>query len=115
MGLLCVGMAVFIYHTISYLKTPEPVAKTEIVIKERVPKPFTIQVAAYLADSHASDYVSLLTRQGVDARIKKTTAGGKTWYLIHVSEFENRKTAATYGNQLKSEHIIEEFFVTNKE
>jgi hypothetical protein len=114
MGLLCVGLAVFVYHTISYLKTPEPVAKTEIVIKESVPKPFTIQVAAYLADSHARDYVALLTRQGVDARIKKTTAGGKTWYLIHVSEFETRKTAAMYGNQLKSEHIIEEFFVTNK-
>jgi hypothetical protein len=117
MGVLCLGMVVFVYHTISYLKTPEPepVAKTEIVIEERVPKPFTIQVAAYLTDTHAKEYVARLTKQGVDARIKQTAAGGKTWYLIHVSEFENRQTAAAYGNHLKSENIIEEFFVSNQQ
>jgi hypothetical protein len=115
MGGVCLGLAVFIHHTISYLKTPEPepVAKTEIVIEERVPKPFTIQVAAYLTDTHAKEYVERLTKQGVDARIKQTTAGGKTWYLIRVSEFENRQNAAAYGNHLKSENIIEEFFVSN--
>ncbi len=51
----------------------------------------------------------------MDARIKQTTAGGKTWYLIHVSEFEDRESAAAYGNQLISEKIIEEFFVSNKQ
>jgi hypothetical protein len=115
--LVCVfaGMAGFIYHTIFYLKTPEPVTKIETVIQERVPKPFTIQVAAYLAETHARRYVTQLTRQGVDARIKKTTGGGKTWYLIQVSEFEDRQAAAAFGNHLKSENIIEEFFVSNKE
>jgi hypothetical protein len=115
MGVLCIGAAAFIYHTVFYLTPPEPVAQTETIIEESVLKPFTIQVAAYLTDTHARHYVRQLTQQGVDARIKKTTGGGKTWYLIHVSEFEDRQSAAAYGNQLKSENIIEEFFVSNKE
>ncbi len=112
---LCLVMAVFVYQTIAYLNAPEPVIRTETVIEERVPRPFTIQVAAYLTDTHAKEYVARLTNQGVDARIKQTTAGGKTWYLIHVSEFEDRESAAAYGNQLISEKIIEEFFVSNKQ
>jgi hypothetical protein len=115
MGVACIGMAVFIYQTVFYLKTPEPVVETKTILEERVLKPFTIQVAAYLTDTHAKDYVTQLSQQGVDARIKTTTGGGKTWYLIHVSEFEDRQSAAAYGNQLKSENIIEEFFVSNKE
>jgi hypothetical protein len=51
----------------------------------------------------------------VDARIKTTTGGGNTWYLIQVSEFEDRQMAAAYGNHLISENIIEEFFVSNKD
>jgi hypothetical protein len=113
--LVCVfaGMAGFIYHTVFYLKAPEPVTRTEAVIEERVPKPFTIQVAAYLTDTHAREYVARLSQKGVDARIKTTTGGGKTWYLIHVSGFEDRQSAAAYGNRLISENIIEEFFVSN--
>ena len=113
-GAGCIGMAVFIYQTVFYLKASEPVVETEIIIEERTAKPFTIQVAAYLTDTHAKDYVARLSKQGVDARIKTTTGGGKTWYLIHVSEFEDRQSAAAYGNRLKSENIIEEFFVSNK-
>jgi len=115
--LVCVfgGMVGFIYHTVFYLKTPEPVIRTEAVIEERVPRPFTIQVAAYLTDTHARNYVARLSQKGVDARIKTTTGGGKTWYLIHVSEFEDRQSAAAYGNRLISENIIEEFFVSNKQ
>lgn len=115
MGVGGIGMAIFIYQTVFYLKAPEPVTETEIILEARVEKPFTIQVAAYLTDTHAKEYVAQLSRQGVDARIKKTAAGGKTWYLIHVSEFEDRQSAAAYGNHLKSENIIEEFFVSNKQ
>jgi hypothetical protein len=115
--LVCVfaSMAGFVYHTVFYLKAPEPVPRPEAVIEERVPKPFTIQVAAYLTGTHARQYVAQLSKKGVDARIKTTTGGGKTWYLIHVSEFEDRQSAAAYGNQLISENIIEEFFVSNKQ
>ena len=115
MGAVCIGVAVFIYHTVLYLKATEPVVETEIILEERTLKPFTIQVAAYLTETHARDYVAQLSRRDVDARIKTTTGGGKTWYLIHVSEFEDRQSAAAYGNRLISENIIEEFFVSNKQ
>jgi cell division protein FtsN len=98
-----------------FVDEPEPVEKTKTVIEERVPKPFTIQVAAYLKENHARQFVVNLTQKGVDARIKTTTGGGNTWYLIQVSEFEDRQMAAAYGNHLISENIIEEFFVSNKD
>ncbi len=114
-GVLCAGALIFIFYPVFYVDEPEPVEKTKIVIEERVPKPFTIQVAAYLKEDHARHYKTVLTQKGLDARIKTTTGGGKTWYLIQVSEFEDRPTAAAYGNRLISENMIEEFFVSNKD
>lgn len=114
-GCVCAGVLIFFFYPVFFPKAPEPVEKTKIVIEERVPKPFTIQVAAYLKETHARHYKTVLTQKGVDARIKTTTGGGKTWYLIQVSEFEDRQTAAAYGNRLISENMIEEFFVSNKD
>ncbi len=114
MGLLCLWLLVFIYNTVTHLKAPKPVTKTDVVIEKSVDRPFTIQVAAYLKDTHAEQYVRVLKQKGIDARIKQTSGGGKTWYLIQVSEFEDRKTAADYGNRLKSQKVIEDFFVSNK-
>lgn len=113
-GCVCAGVLIFFFYPVFFPKAPEPVEKTKTVIEERVPKPFTIQVAAYLKETHARHYKTVLTQKGVDARIKTTTGGGKTWYLIQVSEFEDRQTAAAYGNRLISENMIEEFFVSNK-
>jgi cell division septation protein DedD len=114
-GALCAGALIFIFYPVFFVDEPEPVEKTKTVIEERVPKPFTIQVAAYLKENHARQFVVNLTQKGVDARIKTTTGGGNTWYLIQVSEFEDRQMAAAYGNHLISENIIEEFFVSNKD
>ncbi len=115
MGGVCVGALLFVLYSVFYVDAPEPVEKTKTVIEERVPKPFTIQVAAYLTRTHARQYLTALTQKGMDARIKTTTGGGKTWYLIQVSEFRDRQTAAAYGNHLISENMIEEFFVSNKD
>ncbi|MCF8137500.1 MAG: SPOR domain-containing protein [Desulfotignum sp.] len=115
MGALCAGALMFIFYPVFFVDEPKPVEKTKTVIEERVPKPFTIQVAAYLKENHARQFVVNLTQKGVDARIKTTTGGGNTWYLIQVSEFEDRQMAAAYGNHLISENIIEEFFVSNKD
>jgi hypothetical protein len=112
--ILCLWLVGFIYNTVSHLLAPELVTQTEIVIEKSVPKPFTIQVAAYLKDTHADHYSKMLKQKNIDARIKKTSGGGKTWYLIQVSEFENKAAAAAYGNKLKSQQIIEDFFVRNK-
>jgi hypothetical protein len=114
MVLLCLWLVIFIYNTLTHLQVPGPVTETQVVIEKIVPKPFTIQVAAYLKDTHADHYVKTLKQKGIDARIKQTGGGGQTWYLIQVSEFEDKAGAAAYGSHLKSNGIIEDFFVSNK-
>lgn len=111
-GGLGLWLLFFAWNTLSHISkpTPEPARRIEIQIQ----KPFTIQVAAYLKPSHADQYVATLKKNGITAKVKKTGAGGKTWYLVRVSEFADKKSAADYGNRLKSKNIIDDFFVSNK-
>jgi cell division protein FtsN len=55
-----------------------------------------------------------LKKKGIDAVIKKVAGGGKTWFLVQVSEFTDKKSAEDYGQKLKQNHIIDDFFVNNK-
>ncbi len=102
----------FAWTTLSHMieSTPAPAQRIEI----RIRKPYTIQVAAYLKPIHAQRYVAALKKKGITATIKTTGAGGKTWSLVRVSEFTDKNSAVEYGNQLKSQKIIEDFFVCNK-
>jgi cell division protein FtsN len=77
-----------------------------------IPKPFTIQVAAYHKKAHADNYIATLAQKGVETTMKVADGGGKTWYLVRVSEFTDQKSAQVHGNRLKADHIIDEFFVT---
>jgi hypothetical protein len=116
LGVLSLWLLVFVYNTISHLQKSKAVDEVEVIIEKiekKVPKPFTIQVAAYLKQSHADQYIKVLKQEGIAARIKKTDGGGKTWYLIQVSEFADRAAATAYGNQLKAQKLIEDFFVSN--
>lgn len=116
LGLLSLWLLVFVYNTISHLQKSKAVDEVEVIIEKiekKAPKPFTIQVAAYLKQSHADHYLKVLKQEGIAARIKKTDGGGKTWYLIQVSEFADRAAATAYGNQLKAQKLIEDFFVSN--
>ncbi|MCG8617127.1 MAG: SPOR domain-containing protein [Desulfobacterales bacterium] len=114
MGMLGVWLVFFVWSTLSHMlgtSTPEqPSTKIDI----RINKPFTIQVAAYLKQSHADRYLAALAEKGITATVKKTGGGGKTWYLVRISEFPDKKSAADYGNRLKAEKIIDDFFVSNK-
>lgn len=110
----CVGLWLifFVWGTLSHMfKTAEQPAQQ---IKVVVPKPFTIQVAAYYKKAHADKYMATLTQKGVESFMTVTAGGGKTWYLVRVSEFTDQKSAQVYGNRLKADHIIDEFFVTKK-
>ena len=111
LGLLGIWLAFFVWSTFSHMlkSTEQPAQRIEV----EIPKPFTIQVAAYLKQTHADRYVALLKKKGLAATVKRTEAGGKAWYLVRVSEFTDKKSAADYGNRLKSENIIEDFFVSN--
>ncbi len=108
------ALLLFMINTMSHLLKSKAVEKEEEKIEINVPKPFTIQVAAYLKQKHADRYVTTLKKKGVDAVVKKVVGGGKTWYVIRVSEFPDKKTASEYGKKLKSQKIIDDFFVNNK-
>jgi len=108
----CLGiwLIFFVWGTFSHMfKTAEQPAQQ---IKVMIPKPFTIQVAAYHTKNHADNYKALLAQKGIETTVKVTDGGGKTWYLVQVSEFTDQKSAQVYGNRLKADHIIEDFFVT---
>lgn len=104
----------FMVGTITHLHKPAPKKPEQKPVVEQIPKPFTIQVAAYLKQKHADRYVAELKGQGLDARIKKVAGGGKTWYVVRVSSFADKESAAEYGRRLKQEQVIDDFFVSNK-
>ncbi len=110
----CVGvwLIFFVWGTFSHMfkTSPQPARQIKFVI----PKPFTIQVAAYHKKAHADNYMAILARKGVETFMKVTDGGGKTWYLVRVSEFIDQKSAQAYGNRLKADQIIDDFFVTKK-
>ncbi|RLC14415.1 MAG: hypothetical protein DRH93_20775 [Deltaproteobacteria bacterium] len=104
----------FMAGPISHIFRSRTIEKEKIKTPIQVFKPFTIQVAAYLKPKHAQKYVDILKKKEIDARIKKVYGGGKTWYVVRVSEFIDRKSAAAYGQKLKKQKIIDDFFVNNK-
>lgn len=84
------------------------------MIEIQFPKPFTIQVAAYLKQVHADRYAAILKQKGIVPIITKVKGGGKIWYVVRISEFADKATAAAFGKKLKAEKIIDDFFVSNK-
>lgn len=106
---------VFAVNTVLHLfKTKVPEKTAEKIEKQAIPKPFTLQVAAYLEPRHAKNYVNKLQKQGLDATYSKSEGGGKTWYLVRVSSFSDKTSAASYGKELKKKGIIDDFFVDNR-
>lgn len=104
----------FMVGPISHIFKSRTIENEKIKTPIQVFKPFTIQVAAYLKPKHAQSYVDILKKKEIDARIKKVYGGGKTWFVVRVSEFIDRKSAAAYGQKLKKQKIIDDFFVNNK-
>ena len=104
----------FMVGTISHIFKSNTTEKEKVKIPIQVSKPFTIQVAAYLKQKHAQRYIDILKKKEIAARMKKIDGGGKTWFVVRVSEFTDKKNAAAYGQKLKKEKIIYYFFVNNK-
>ncbi len=114
MALLSVWLLFFMWNTFSHLLKPKAIEKPVGPVEAPIPKPFTIQVAAYLEKAHAERYLALLTQKEIPALIKIVGGGGKTWYVVRISEFPDKVSAAAYGNKLKAQKIIDDFFVGNK-
>ncbi|MBU4132923.1 MAG: SPOR domain-containing protein [Proteobacteria bacterium] len=114
MGILSVWLVFFLGNTISHILNSRGVEKEPKMIEIKVPKPFTIQVAAYLTKDHADRYVAVLKKKGFAPFISKVGGGGKIWYVVRISEFSDKADAAAFGEKLKSEKVIDDFFVSNK-
>ena len=113
LSIVSIWLGFFMINTLSHMFKSRTVEKEKVKIQMQVPKPFTIQIAAYLKQKYAVRYVGVLKKKGIDARIKKVDGGGKTWFVIKVSEFADKKSAAAYGRKLKQQKIIDDFFVNN--
>lgn len=112
-GLLSMGLLFFMINTMAHMVNPVAVENEQVNIEIQIPRPFTIQVAAYLKQRHADQYLGALKKQGIDARIKKVAGGGKTWFVVRVSKFVDKSQATAYGQKLKQQKIIDDFFVNN--
>ena len=108
-ALALVFVAVSMGHLFRPAGSETPVPAMEF----RMPRPFTLQVAAYLKKDYAAAYVATLRDKGLDARLDESGGGGKTWYLVRVSAFADRESAQAYGKQLKEDRLIDDFFVDN--
>jgi hypothetical protein len=114
LSVLSLWVLFFMWNTISHILKSTAVEKKPGIVEIQVPKPFTIQVAAYLKQAHADRYLLVLNKKGIAAYIKKVGGGGKTWYVVRISEFSDKAGAAAFGKKLKDEKIIDDFFVSNK-
>jgi hypothetical protein len=118
-GALLVGLAIgiggLVVNTISHLTVTEaPPAKKEPEPPIQViTDPFTLQVAAYLKFDYAKDFVQQLNMRGLDAYWSEAVRGDKRWYQVRVSHFATKQSARDYGEKLKSEGIIDDYYVAN--
>ena len=115
-GLGLVAAAVFLgflVNTAAHLFQAAPKTVTVKKVVVEIPKQFTIQVAAYLKKKHADAYVAKLKGKDLDAYVYKADGGGRTWFIVRISRFADKKSAADYGNGLKRQHLIDDFFVDN--
>lgn len=114
MGVVSVWLLFFLGNTFFHLLKTKVVEKSPAMVEVQVPKPFTIQVAAYLEKAHADRYVAILNKKNLEAVIKTVVGGGKTWYVVRISEFPDKITATEFGNKLKTQKLIDDFFVSNQ-
>lgn len=113
-GMFLAGFILFMVSTLSHTLKTRVTEDKQTVQEKIIRKPFTIQVAAYLTLAHAQNYVDSLKKKQIDASIKKVEGGGKTWFVVSVSEFIDKQSATEYGNALKQQHLIDDFFVNNR-
>ncbi|UCD81716.1 MAG: SPOR domain-containing protein [Desulfobacterales bacterium] len=112
---LATGIGGLVVNTVSHLTVTEtPPAKKETDPPIRIiTDPFTLQVAAYLKPEYAKNYVQQLKMRGLDAYWSEAVRGDKQWYQVRVSHFATKQAARDYGEKLKSEGIIDDYYVAN--
>jgi hypothetical protein len=114
-GGLSLAAVALIFNTARHLVPPPtpPAAPPPEIAVEIEPQPYTLQVAAYLQPVHAERFIKALQERGQDAYRVEAQSHQKTWYQVRVGHFPTKAAARTYGQRLKAEGIIEDFYVAN--
>ncbi len=117
-GILLIGLALgiggLVVNTVSHLTVTEAPTDKDVTPPVKViSDPFTLQVAAYLKPEYAKRYVQQLIKRGLDAYWSEAVRGEKRWYQVRVSHFATKQSARDYGEKLKSEGVIEDYYVAN--
>lgn len=112
---LALGIGGLAVNTVRHLKVAEspPAEKEAEPPISIITDPFTLQVAAYLKPEYAKDYVRELKNRGLDAYWSEAVRGEKRWYQVRLSHFATKQSARDYGERLKSEGIIDDYYVAN--
>jgi hypothetical protein len=112
LGLAAVAL---IFNTAGHLVPPPtpPASPAQDTAVKVEPKPYTLQVAAYLQPVHAERFIKALQDRGQDAYRVEAQSHQKTWYQVRVGHFPTKAAARAYGQRLKDEGIIEDFYVAN--
>jgi tetratricopeptide (TPR) repeat protein len=114
LALLTLGMGGLVINTVRYLGVGEkPESQRAEPAAAVVTEAFTLQVAAYLQPEYAKKLVEDLQRQGQDAYWMEAVRGEKRWYQVRVFHFATKQSARDYGEKLKSQGIIDDYYVTN--
>ena len=72
-------------------------------------------MAAYVKVEHADKFVAALKSQGLDAYYTEAQGVNKHWYQVRISHFPNKEAARAHGEKLKTQGIIDDFYVANYE
>ena len=75
LGILSVWFLFFMGNTISHILKSRALEKEPRMMEIQAPKPFTIQVAAYLKQVHADRYAAILEQKGIVPIITKIKGG----------------------------------------
>jgi len=112
---LALGVGALAVNTISHLKVTEtpPAQKEPEPQVSIVSDPFTLQVAAYLKPEYAKSHVEELKKRGLDAYWSEAVRGARRWYQVRLSHFATKQSARDYGEKLKSEGVIDDYYVAN--
>jgi len=111
-GVVAVAAVALVINTADYLLKPES-GDEKKSLTFPVEGRFTVQVAAYLKPEHAERFMAKLREKGVAAYWIQTKRGGKAWYQVRVSRFPDKNSARAYGESLKVQGIIEDFYIAN--
>lgn len=111
---LAVGVTLLVGYRYQHHQKPNPdIPAVAEAPPPRVDLPFTIQVAAYLKPDDAQRYVAQLISQGLEAFSTQAVSARRKWYQVKVSRFETKPQAQLYGEKLKSQGLIDDFYVAN--